>query len=46
MMYDSLNHFPYHNKNVSKTQGIFTSVYLWMNATFIVLQLTSIDMLN
>ncbi|CAD8154666.1 unnamed protein product [Paramecium pentaurelia] len=46
LLYDSLNNFPYHNKNVSKTQGIFASAYLWINATFIVLQLTSIEMLH
>ena len=37
MMYDSLNNFPYHNKNVSKAQGIFASAYLWINATFLLL---------
>lgn len=46
MMYDSLNNFPYHNKNVSKAQGIFSSAYLWINITFLVLQLTYIDMLH
>ena len=37
LYYNSLVRFPYHQKNVSKTYGIFSSAYLWINSVFIVL---------
>lgn len=46
LVYDSLNSFPYHNKNVSKTYGVFSAAYFWINASFIILQMSYIDMLH
>ena len=46
LMYDSLNSFPYHNKYVSKTFGAFSAAYLWINASFMILLITSIEMLH
>ena len=46
LCYDSLNQFPYHNKNVSKANGLFSAAYLWINGTFLLLQISSIEMLH
>jgi hypothetical protein len=37
LYYFAVRKFPYHQKNVSKTNGIFASCYLWNNIIFFIL---------
>jgi hypothetical protein len=46
LTYDSINQFPYHNTNVSKANGVFSAAYLWINTSFLLLQLSNIQMLH